>query len=149
MKIDVVELQLKTKYQIDLENTDGYVYGIETAQKIFFSEIGCCNVEKVGVIFLNSINKIINYSNIAIGSINNVTLPIAELFKVALLSNASKMIIAHNHPSGVLEITPSDIELTRKIGQTAKLFDMFLIDSLIINRDGNIKSIREHIKEIK
>ena len=148
MKIDVVELQLKTKYQIDLKNTDGYVYGIETAQKIFFREIGGCNIEKVGVIFLNSINKIINYSNIAIGSINNVTLPIAELFKVALLSNASKMIIAHNHPSGVLEITPSDIELTRKIGQIAKLFDMLLIDSLIINREGNIKSIREN-KEIK
>ena len=148
MKIDVVELQLKTKYNIELENTDGYVYGIETAKEIFFCEIGDCNVEKVGAIFLDSVNKIINYSNIAIGNINSVTLPIAELFKVALLSNASKMIIAHNHPSGVLKITPSDIELTHKIGQTAKLFDMFLIDSLIINKEGDIKSIREHIKEI-
>lgn len=148
MKIDVVELQLKTKYQIELDSTDGYVYGIETAKEIFFHEIGCCDVEKVGAIFTNSINKIVNYSNIAMGGINSVTLPIAELFKVALLSNASKMIIAHNHPSGVLEITLSDIELTRKIGQTAKLFDMFLIDSLIINKDGNIKSIREHIKEM-
>ena len=75
-------------------------------------------------------------------------MPIAELFKLALLSNASRFFIAHNHPSGVLEITEPDIELTKKIGTIAKLFDMELLDSIIVTYSGDIVSIREHLKEL-
>lgn len=147
MKIEIVELQLAKKGEIEISDTDGYVYGIETAQGIFISTIGKSNIEKIGVIFLDSTNKIINYSTLAMGNIDNVKLPLSELFKTALLCNASKFVIAHNHPSGVLEITPPDIKLTKKIGTVASLFDMELIDSLIINMNGDIISIREQIKE--
>ena len=127
--------------------TNGYVYGVETAQKIFLSTIGKSNIEKIGAIFVDSTNKIINYTTLAMGGIDAVKLPLAELFKVALLCNASKFVIAHNHPSGILEITPLDIQLTKKIGTIANLFDMELIDSIIINMNGDIISIREHITE--
>ena len=147
MKIEIVELQLAKNGVIDISDTNSYVYGVETAQKIFYTTIGKSNIDKIGVIFVNSSNKIINYATIAMGTIENVKLPLAELFKYALLCNASKFIIAHNHPSGVLEVTPPDIQLTKKIGTIAKLFDMELIDSLIINLDGKIISIREQIKE--
>lgn len=150
MLVNVVELELRKKYSIDIAGTEeGYVFGIETAHKIFESELAKCNVEKIGVIFVDSSNKIINYANIAIGSIDSVKLPVAELFKIALLSNASKFIIAHNHPSGVCDISVPDVELTRKIAQIAKIFDMSLIDSVVINYDGDIKSIREHMREIQ
>lgn len=148
MKIDVVELQLTKQYEIDLPDTNGYVYGVETAQKIFLKTIAKSNIERIGAIFVDSTNKILNYSTLAIGNIENVKLSIAELFKTALLSNASKFIIAHNHPSGILEITSPDVELTKKIGSIAKLFDMELMDSLIVNCSGDIVSIREHLKEL-
>lgn len=148
MLVDVIELQLVTKYKIDLELLDEYVYNAESTKKIFVDEIGKSNVEKVGIIYMDSTNKVINYSNIAIGTINNVKVSIAEIFKVALLSNASKFIIAHNHPSGILEITKPDIDLTKNIGAVAKLFDMELVDSVIVNRYGELMSIRAHLKEI-
>ncbi len=148
MKIKVVELQLVKKYDIEIDSDNEYIFGIETAQSVFDKTIGKSNVEKVGVIFVDSTNKIINYSTIAMGNIDNVRLPLSELFKTALLCNSSKFIIAHNHPSGVLEITPPDIELTKKIGAIAKLFDMELIDSLIVNYSGDMISIREHLEEI-
>ena len=147
MKIDILELQLAKNGIIDLPDTNGYVYGVETAQKIFLSTIGKSNIEKIGAIFVDSTNKIINYTTLAMGGIDAVKLPLAELFKVALLCNASKFVIAHNHPSGILEITPPDIQLTKKIGTIANLFDMELIDSIIINMNGEIISIREHITE--
>ena len=147
MKIDILELQLAKNGVIDLPDTNGYVYGVETAQKIFLSTIGKSNIEKIGAIFVDSTNKIINYTTLAMGGIDAVKLPLAELFKVALLCNASKFVIAHNHPSGILEITPPDIQLTKKIGTIANLFDMELIDSIIINMNGDIISIREHITE--
>jgi len=150
MKINVVELQICTKYSIDIQidNSEGYVYGAKTAAKFFSSELGQSNVERIGVLLLDSTYKAINYSNIAIGSIKDVKMPIAELIKIALLSNASRFFIAHNHPSGVLEITEPDIELTKKIGSIAKLFDMELMDSLIVSYNGEVVSIREHLKEL-
>lgn len=147
MKVDIVELQLTKNGTIDIPDTNGYVYGVETAQKIFISTIGKSNIEKIGVIFVDSTNKIINFTTLAMGGIDTVKLPLAELFKTALLCNASKFVIAHNHPSGILEITPPDIQLTKKIGTIANLFDMELIDSIIINMNGDIISIREHIME--
>ncbi len=147
MKVDILELQLAKSGVIEIPDTNGYVYGVETAQKIFLSTIGKSNIEKIGAIFVDSTNKIINYSTLAMGEIDAVKLPLAELFKVALLCNASKFVIAHNHPSGVLEITPPDIQLTKKVGTIANLFDMELIDSIIINMNGDIISIREHITE--
>lgn len=147
MKVDIVELQLTKNGTIDIPETNGYVYGVETAQKVFLSTIGKSNIEKIGVVFVDSTNKIINYTTLAMGGIDTVKLPLAELFKIALLCNASKFVIAHNHPSGILEITPPDIQLTKKIGTIANLFDMELIDSIIINMNGDIISIREHIME--
>lgn len=147
MKVDIVELQLTKNGTIDIPDTNGYVYGVETAQKIFLTTIGKSNIEKIGVIFVDSTNKIINFTTLAMGGIDTVKLPLAELFKTALLCNASKFVIAHNHPSGILEITPPDVQLTKKIGTIANLFDMELIDSIIINMNGDIISIREHIME--
>ena len=51
MKVDIVELQLTKNGTIDIPDTNGYVYGVETAQKIFLSTIGKSNIEKIGVIF--------------------------------------------------------------------------------------------------
>lgn len=95
---------------------------------------------------LDSANRVINFSVVSIGEINNVKASLAQLFRVALLSNASAIMVAHNHPSGVLEITSSDIEQTRKIAFFANAFSMKMIDSLVVTAEGYI-SIRVHCKE--
>ena len=142
MKIDVVQIELNKKYVIEIESENSFVYGVETAAPIFINEIGKANIEKAAVLCLDSTNKVINYSVIAMGDIKSVKVSIPQILKIALLSNASKIIIAHNHPSGVLEITTQDIELTRKIANLAKAFKIELIDSIIVN-DKSAISIRE------
>lgn len=149
MKVDVVQIELKKKCEISLDGNNEYIYGVESSKNLFVNEIGKSNVEMVGVICMDSTNKILNYSNIAIGGIKNVKVPVAQIFKVALLSNASQIIIAHNHPSGVLKITEADINMTKNIGKIAAIFDINLIDSLVLNADGDLISIREHIEELK
>lgn len=94
---------------------------------------------------MDSTNKIINYSNISTGEIDHVKVSIAQLSKIALLSNSSKVIIAHNHPSGVVDVTSYDIEMTKKIGSILKYFDIQLIDSLVVNGNEAV-SIRERIE---
>lgn len=148
MLIDAVELQLKKIYTMDIEDIDERIYGIESSRHIFCTSIGNSNVEQVAMLSLDSINRILNYFTVSIGSINSVRVSFPQLFKVALLSNASKIIVAHNHPSGILVVTSEDIEMTRKIGFFAKTFDIELIDSIIVSGEQAI-SMREYCKDFK
>jgi DNA repair protein RadC len=95
---------------------------------------------------MDSASRVINFSIISIGEISNVRVSLAQLFKTALLSNASKLMIAHNHPTGVLEITSKDIEMTRKIAFFANAFSMELLDSVVVTSEDFI-SIRARCKE--
>lgn len=148
MRVKVVDLQIVSNYEIDMDIKYEYIYGVETAAPIFCKTIGNANLEYVAVICLDSTNKIINYANISSGEINCVKVSIAQLVKVALLSNSSKVVIAHNHPSGVLEITSQDIEMTKKIGALLDYFNIQLIDSLVVNGSDAV-SIRERIEANK
>ena len=145
MKIDCVRLELVTNHKIEIDLGKKHAYGVESAGKVFAKQIGKSNVENVGLICLDSTNRIINYANIAIGNIENVKVNIAEIFKIALMSNAAQIIVGHNHPSGVLEVTEADVLLTKNIGIVAKIFDIKLLDSIIVNSQEDIISIRENI----
>ena len=146
MKIDAVELQLKKIYTMDIKEIGEKIYGIESSHHLFCTSIGNSNIEQVAMLSLDSINRILNYSTVSMGSLNTVRVSFAQLFKVALLSNASKIIVAHNHPSGILAVTSEDIQMTRKINFFAHTFDMELIDSIIVSGEKAI-SIREHCKD--
>ncbi len=146
MKIKVINLQIVSDHEIEIDTDTEFVFGVETAAPIFCKKIGNANIEYVAVLCLDNTNKIINYSNISVGEIDSVKVSIAQLSKVALLSNASKVIVAHNHPSGVLDITGYDIDTTKKIGALLKYFNIQLIDSLVVNGKDAV-SIRERIGE--
>lgn len=148
MKISVVSLKLAKEYEVEIPGETDVIYGAETAGPIFCKLIGGNNVEYVAMLCLDHNNKIINYALVSIGKIDRVYVSISQIIKIALLSNALKMIIAHNHPCGILEVTDYDIELTKKIGAVAKLFDLELIDSLIVS-DSDVVSIREKIGALK
>jgi len=56
--------------------------------------------------------------------------------QVAINSNASGIILAHNHPSGNLKASQDDLNITKKVKEAAKLFDINLLDHLIVTTDG-------------
>lgn len=142
MKIPTVQIELKKIGEIDLPTENIFAGNFKTAGAIFIQEIGRANVEKVAVICMDSTSKIINFSVVSIGGIDKVNISISQIIKTALLSNASKIMIGHNHPSGVLEITSYDIDVTRKIAQVAKFLGIELVDSVVVNEE-NAVSIRE------
>lgn len=146
MKIKVINLQIVSDHEIEIDTDTEFIFGVETAAPIFCKKIGNANIEHVAALCLDNTNKIINYSNVSIGEIDSVKVSIAQLSKIALLSNSSKVIIAHNHPSGVLDVTSYDIDMTKKIGTLLKCFDIQLIDSLVVNGKDAV-SIRERIGE--
>lgn len=147
MKIDVVQLELRKSHVINLPIETDTIHNAKQASKVFCTTIGSLNVEHVALLCMDGANRVVNYSIISIGEINNVKVSLAQLFRTALLSNASKLMIAHNHPTGVIEITSNDIEMTRKIAFFANAFSMELLDSVVVTSEDFI-SIRTHCKEL-
>lgn len=84
------------------------------------------------VFYLNQSNKILRYEIISSGGLTGTVADIRIMLKNALLQNANKLIIAHNHPSGNLQPSQADKELTRKLREAAEYMDIKLLDHLII-----------------
>ena len=87
-------------------------------------------------------NKIIDKQLIGRGGISETTADIKLIFKKSIESLASGIILAHNHPSGNLKPSQSDINLTNKIIEASKLMDIKVLDHLIIG-DGNYYSFAD------
>lgn len=147
MQIPVTQIELVQRGIIDLHVDSPYVYGVEAASRIFVPALGRMNTEVVGLLCLDSTHKVISYSTVAMGTVDRVAPSVAQIIRTALLSNASYIIIAHNHPSGVCEITEPDVALTKRIGAAAQLMDISLMDSLVVCPNGEFASIRENMKE--
>lgn len=65
-----------------------------------------------------------------------------EVFNTAIAHNADRIIIAHNHPSGSLEPSPEDIQLTRQLLKAGQILDLGILDHLILSW-GDYVSLRE------
>lgn len=91
--------------------------------------------ERLIVMSLNSQLDVIASDTIAIGQISSVVVSPREVFQVALLNNASSIIIAHNHPSGHLAASQADIALTKKLREIGQLLQVPVNDHFIVNTD--------------
>lgn len=88
--------------------------------------------EVVGCIFLNNQLRLIQYQEMFNGTVNQSAIYPREIVKAALRLNASAIIMAHNHPSGVANPSDADIRITKSIRECLEMLDMRLIDHLIV-----------------
>ena len=94
-------------------------------------KIGGGQRETLMTIFLNAHNHIICY-DLNPGTVNHASIYVRELAKHAVLCNATGVIIAHNHPSGVCTPSPEDTRLTIAIRTALETFGIKLFDHLIV-----------------
>jgi DNA repair protein RadC len=99
--------------------------------------------EEFFCIFLNRANKVIKIDQISKGGISGTVTDVRILFKNAILNTASGVIVAHNHPSGNLNPSESDVKITTKIKEAGNLLDIQLLDHLIIY-DSNYYSFADN-----
>jgi len=99
--------------------------------------------EQFRCLYLNTRNPIIADRTISIGSINSSLVHPREVFHGAVQYSANAMILVHNHPSGNLEPSRQDLDLTRKLQDVARLFSISILDHIIVGREGYF-SFKEH-----
>ncbi|MBC7887159.1 MAG: DNA repair protein RadC [Ferruginibacter sp.] len=92
--------------------------------------------EVFGVLFLNKGNKINRFEIISRGGITGTVADPRVILKKALEEDATSLVLCHNHPSGNLKPSRADEELTHKIKEAAKYFDIVVMDHIIVSEEG-------------
>ncbi|HLL45493.1 MAG TPA: JAB domain-containing protein [Longimicrobiaceae bacterium] len=106
------------------------------AADLFRAYIGDSDREHVVAIFLDSQNRFIGLPTISVGTIEYCIVNPREVFKAALLCNATSLVLAHNHPSGDPAPSEDDIGLTRQLQEAAELLDIPMMDHIIIGESS-------------
>lgn len=115
------------------------VISAEDADMVFRSFIDLNRIdlkEFMWVILLSNANTVLGVSEISMGGPKGTVANYREIIQMALLANASAIILAHNHPSGNLRPSQSDREVTLSLRKVMKVLDIDLLDHLIITSEG-------------
>lgn len=92
--------------------------------------------ESMAMICLSRANKVIGFYKVSSGGVTGTVCDPKVIFQVALLCNASQIVICHNHPSGSLKPSAQDNNLTQKIKEAGRLLDVSLVDHMILTSEG-------------
>jgi len=95
-------------------------------------EIDKSDVEKFYIFTLNTKNKIAGIHLISQGDLNSSLVHPREVFKRAILNNASRIMLLHNHPSGDTTPSLSDDKITKRLSEAGKLLGINVLDHIII-----------------
>lgn len=104
----------------------------EDVAKILMLEMKDETQEIVKTLILNNQNELIRIVTNAVGTGNSSYVEVKDIFKEAIKSNAMKIIVVHNHPSGFVEPSKEDIKFTQKIKNAGELMGIELLDHIII-----------------
>lgn len=133
-KVGEVELSYKStsrKKQKIIMASDVYSMLLPT-----FREGTISYKEYFKVMFLNQNQEVLGYTQIAEGGITETSADVRLILQAALLTNATAIILAHNHPSGSLRPSQQDISLTEQVRKAAEIMRIRVLDHLILSDDN-------------
>jgi len=102
-----------------------------------FPEIEQWQQETLVMLCLDTNSKVVWHGAVFVGSLNVSIAAPREVYRRAILENASTVILAHNHPSGSLQPSAEDLNTTRQMVQAGCLMGISLLDHLTIGEDGD------------
>ncbi len=99
--------------------------------------------ESFYALFINNANELVCFEQVSTGSASETIASPAEIVRSALLCNTVAIVVVHNHPSGDPRPSRADQEITEHLTRAAKLFQLTIIDHVIIGTDGRYFSFRQ------
>lgn len=95
-------------------------------------------MEVVYLLCLDAKCKVLSCREVGEGSVNSANVPIRRIVEMALMSNATSVILAHNHPSGIAYPSEEDINTTRRVAAALSTVDIALADHIIVADDDYV-----------
>lgn len=128
-------LELGRRRRSEKSEEPDKITGAADAADIFTSILGDLPHEEFWVLFLNRGNKIIEKRKVGQGGLSATVVDTRLIAKLAINNLASGIIVAHNHPSGNLQPSSNDKQITNKLNEALALFDITLIDHIIVSNN--------------
>lgn len=100
--------------------------------------------ETLLVVTVDSQCRVLSTATVGVGGLGAVNVEVANIAKVALLSNARAVFLSHNHPGGTCAPSSEDISSTHTIKKALSLFQIDVFDHIIVCPDGNSYSMAQH-----
>ena len=94
------------------------------------------HIEFMYMLMLNRQNQVLGYHQISKGGMTGTIIDIRVVFQVALKACATSIIVAHNHPSGNLEVSSADRKITQNLKEAGLILEIPLLDHLILSSEG-------------
>jgi len=88
-------------------------------------------------------NKVTGLFEVSTGTLNSSLVTPREVFKRAILQNAAGIVLGHNHPSGNIDASSDDIQITKKLVKSGKILGVNVVDHIIVGSEGNYSSMKE------
>ncbi len=130
----IIELIHRSRYaEVDKK---AVVRSSQEAYQSMYPYLSGLDHEQFWVLFLNHGNRIIETKNFGKGGLTSTVVDQRIILRNALEMNSTALILSHNHPSGNLNPSRSDKELTEKIREGARLLDIKVLDHLILSSEG-------------
>ena len=127
--------ELCSIYNVDKTENIEIVSSTNAAGKFFVPRFMGKNDEEVHILLLDDKKKIIKSEMVSKGTVNASAVSIRKIVSFAVNSNATAVILAHNHPGGVALPSSNDIVVTRRIYNALKIMEINLCDHIIVAGD--------------
>jgi DNA repair protein RadC len=130
------------KRLITHQNSIHTVNSADHVWKLLRSEMTCLKQEEFRVLVLNNKNHLIKKCTVSVGTLSEAIIHPREVYREAIRESGSAIIVAHNHPSGVLVPSAQDIDATRRIKHAGEIIGIEMLDHIIIGHNAYL-SLRE------
>ena len=118
------------------ETNEPIIANMDYLLEYYTNAMAYLEVEEFRVMFLDAKLQVLKEEVMQKGSVNSVQVHPREIVKAAIKYNATSVVLAHNHPSGKLQPSHNDLEMTKKIIDALKTIDVLVGDHLIITKQG-------------
>jgi len=152
-RVKAIQLKAVCELSVRMSKLSNYkkiqIKSTEDIANLVMEELRLEKREFVKLFLLNTKNELLKSTDIAVGGTNFANVNMKEIISEALKIKAPKMILIHNHPTG--DSTPSmmDIKFTDKLYNAAKLFDIELLDHIVIGNQKYSSVIKETQKLVQ
>ena len=138
----------KVKLRVEREVTDDKVISITWPShvaelKLIKGELLTSDREIFLALHLNTKHRLLSYEVVSVGCLYSSVVHPREIFKGAILSNAHSLILCHNHPSGEVEPSVSDLKLTQRLKMAGDIIGIEVLDHMIFGSEKKFLSMKE------
>ena len=140
----LVELARRLTLPTEMERQ--HITSPADAATVVMADMRYLDHEELRVLCLDTKHRVVANIRLYQGTINSSVVRAAEIFRPAVTRNCPGILICHNHPSGDPTPSPEDEQVTRQLVEVAKLFDIDLIDHVIIGSNHRFSSLKEQLR---